>query len=181
MRKLIVRCALPCIFLLSCSIGSILPTSSYVRPTPTIMNCGQTMNSDLEMNLITRINKERTDHGLRALTVQPALITAARGHSADMACNNIISSTGTDGSTWHEWMVGAGYLVSYGQVNTFAGSDDPSAVLAGVTSSEPASQNILDPKVVDLGVGYAQRDGTKYKSYWTILMAIPSAFNNLPK
>ena len=60
-------------------------------------NCSYSQNAGYTSQIASLINGERANAGLPALTVNAALTTAAQGHAADMACNNMISHTGRTG------------------------------------------------------------------------------------
>jgi len=121
-----------CAILLACScfLPSMLGIGEYKLPTPTLTDCGQTISSDLETQVVTLINQARSSHGLSPLVLNDLLTGAARRHSTDMACHNFLDTTGSDGATWHELMVQGGYLVTYSSMTIAGGyADDPAAVV----------------------------------------------------
>ncbi len=102
---------------------SIPPTkTSEPPPTQTPDGCSFSGNASYENQVVDLINQERTDRGLPALVNYSSLRLAARRHSQDMACNDIFSHTGSDGSTLSTRLIGAGYSYSWAAENIAANS-----------------------------------------------------------
>ena len=156
----------------SCSLPSMIGIGDYKLPTPTLTDCGQTFNSDLEAHVVELINQARASHGLSPLITNELLTGAARRHSTDMACHDFVDSTGSDGASWHELMVEAGYLVKYGGIAAAGGyANDPAAVVQVWSQEEDGI--VFDTNPTEIGVGVVTKDGTVYCVYWTVLYALP--------
>jgi uncharacterized protein YkwD len=164
------------LLLFSCTLADLAnskPIGYYKVPTPTLADCGQTFQSDMESQILELLNQARSLHGLPALVLNDLLMGAARRHSTDMACNNFMGNTGSDGATWHELMVQAGYLVKYGGIATAGGyANDPAALIQAW--SQQTDGIIDDTTATEIGVGVVFKDGTKYGVYWTVLYALPN-------
>ena len=157
----------------SCSLPSMIGIGDYKLPTPTLTDCSQTFNSDLEAQVVALINQARSSHGLSPLVLNDLLTGAARRHSTDMACHDFVDDTGSDGATWHELMVEGGYLVKYGGIGVTGGyANDPAAVVQ--VWSQQADGIVYDNIPTEIGVGVVSKDGTKYGVYWTLLYALPN-------
>ena len=103
------------------------------------------------------INQERTDRGLPALVQNSSLRAAARRHSEDMACNDIFSHTGSDGSTFSSRMLDAGYSYSWAAENIAASSSSSFSAQAVVSmwmNSTGHRKNILSENAIHIGVGF---------------------------
>ncbi len=120
--------------------------------------------------MLSLINQARCDQGLSPVTINSALNNAATTHSVDMALNDFVSQTGSDGSTPTSRMAAAGYgpIVIAGE-NVRGGPATANDVFAQWMASESA--NILNPDMREIGVGHAYRDGTSFGHYWTLDMA----------
>jgi hypothetical protein len=90
-------------------VGDEIPSASE----QTIGNCTYTENPEYVQTLIDLINQARAEVGRTALTVNTDLTEAARRHSLDMACNNIIKHSGSDGSWTGDRVTDAGYTEPY--------------------------------------------------------------------
>jgi uncharacterized protein YkwD len=147
--------------------------TSQPSPTSTSSSACAANNQALETKLLELINHERTNNGLPALKSQSQLAVAARKHSADMACNNYISHTGSDGSTSKERIEREGYQWSWAGENIAGGFTTPENVMQLWMNSAPHKANILSPNYVEAGVGYAYSGSSAYGSYWTVDFAKP--------
>lgn len=102
-----------------------------------------------------------------ALTMHQALRLAARLHSKDMADNNYFSHTSLDGRSPWTRMHDAGYTGSAMGENIAAGYSTPAAVVAGWMASTGHCNNIMRGTFTVIGVGYAYKTNSTYRSYWT--------------
>jgi uncharacterized protein YkwD len=69
----------------------------YVPPSGN-SNCNYSPNGGYASEVISLINQARAAAKLPMLSVNSQLMAAAQTHSADMACNNFLDHTGSDGS-----------------------------------------------------------------------------------
>jgi uncharacterized protein YkwD len=130
-------------------------------------DCAADENSSFEDQVFSLINAERTKRGISPLVRDDRLDTAAQGHSNDMACNNFMSHTGSDGSSVWDRMNEAGYNWIGGAENIAGGYPTPSSVVAGWMNSDSHRGNILSPYLEDIGIAYAYESSAYYGYYWT--------------
>jgi hypothetical protein len=144
-------------FWLKILIGNVTPAPVNTVPvsngTPIAVatvrgpaSCNYSSSSGYVNEIASLINNARTQNGLPALTVNAALNAAAQGHSVDMACHNllIIYGSGYPQTAFDWWM------------------------------SDPTHRNeILNPNVTEMGIGYAYKADTAYGSYYTVDFASP--------
>jgi uncharacterized protein YkwD len=149
-----------------------LAVAGYCDPVTT----WNTAWADFENQVLTLVNQKRaagaTCGGVykapaSALTLDTRLRCAARKHSLDMGTNNFMSHTGSDGSTPWQRMTNAGYTYSSAAENVAAGYATPSAVVTGWMNSSGHCNNIMNPSLTQLGVGYYYAPNSTYKHYWT--------------
>jgi uncharacterized protein YkwD len=81
--------------------------------TSQVGNCVYTTNDGYVQTLIGLINDARAEVGRPALTVNQRLMNAAQAHSLDMACNDFLRHSGSDGSWVGDRLASAGYPNSY--------------------------------------------------------------------
>jgi hypothetical protein len=115
--------------------GTIVPTTSGANPTQSGStttgggaNCNYSQNAGYVNQLASLINAERANAGLPALVVNSLLAAAAQGHAADMACNNMISHTGSDGSSSYSRILASGYSGSYSEEIIYGGGGPQAAM-----------------------------------------------------
>ncbi len=96
------------------------------------------------------------------------LLTAATGHSADMAKNNYFSHTSLDGRTFDQRITAAGYRWSAVGENIAAGQTSVQSVMTSWINSPGHCQNLMNPTFRDIGVACVRNDAAKYRLYWTM-------------
>jgi uncharacterized protein YkwD len=127
-------------------------------------NCSYSQNAGYVNQIAALINAERANAGLSALTVNTELAAAAQGHAADMACNNLISHTGSNGSSAYSRVLAAGYSGSFSEEIIYGGGG-PQAALSWWMSDQIHRDAILKPGTTEFGVGYAYYSNGAYGDY----------------
>ncbi|KAK1947035.1 Uncharacterized protein P3T76_001045 [Phytophthora citrophthora] len=117
--------------------------------------------------LLDAVNKERNARGLSSLCRSSKLQSSAQKHSNDMATNNFMSHTGSDGSSMSQRITAAGYDWTTIAENVAAGQKDVAAVMKSWMNSAGHKKNILSPNYKMFGCGYAYSSKSTYKHYWT--------------
>ena len=139
--------------------------------------CQITRKNDYEQEILGLINQARADAGLNPLALQDQLSAAALAHSTDMACKDFVDHTGSDGSTWKSRVKGQGYVDAYVSENIYVGNPDFGGTAQGAfdwwMNSQVHRDNILSPKVSEMGIGYAFNPSSTYGGYFTVDFARP--------
>jgi len=146
------------------------PTATPVPPTATAAGCSYSLNTSFEQQLLNLINQERKKRGIAPLRMDSRLVAAARLHSQDMGCKGFFSHTGSDGSSPFDRMQRAGYTFSAAAENIYAGNgsyNSPQAAFNGWMNSQGHRENMLNPRYVDVGIGYVNVPGSPYGGYFT--------------
>ncbi len=119
---------------------------------------------DLENQLVSAVNKARSQAGCQALKNDSHLRSSAGSHSDDMAKKGYVSRTGSDGSNFSDRIrkagyrdplaedVGRGYQTAQQALDAWMGASDMRAPIVN-----------CDAKAIGVGVTFA-KDGTVY---WT--------------
>lgn len=141
--------------------------------TPAPSGCNPSVNAGYESTLIGLINEARQAQGLHPLSQQSQLTAAARVHSNDMACNEFISHTGSDGSRPADRVAAQGYSYSWIGENILAGSSDPQTAFNWWMNSEPHRNNILHSNYTEIGLGYSYLADSRYRNQYTAVFARP--------
>jgi uncharacterized protein YkwD len=129
-------------------------------------NCAYTQNGGYVQELISLINQARATAGLSTLVVNSQLTTAAQGHSADMACNNFLGHTGSDGS----------YLTDRIRRTGYPGGSEIIAIGTPQNAmdqwrADPGHWDfVLNPYISEIGVGYAYYSSSDFGGYITVDM-----------
>jgi uncharacterized protein YkwD len=134
--------------------------------------CDFSGNTGYASQIESLINAERQKNGLPTLTVNSLLATAAQGHSADMACNSMLSHSGSDGSYVSTRIAAAGYTASYSEEIIYAGGG-PQTAFDWWMSDKLHRDAILSTKSTEMGAGYAYLSSSAYGGYFTVDFASP--------
>ena len=138
--------------------------------------------ADIRVQFLAAVNQARSVHRKCGTTrYGPAppvswsgnLATAAYLHSRDMVLKNILSHTGSDGSSAGQRITRQGYpWRTYGE-NIAVGNPTVSSVIQGWLGSERHCRNVMNPAFAEIGAGYAigPFGGNPAARYWTFDLA----------
>ena len=113
---------------------------------------------------------QRALAGLGALTDSYPLENSSGSHSDDQAANNFLSHTGSDGSTYWQREVAAGYTGRWGGEIIYAGSgayNNPQSAVTWWMNDAPHKAVIL-ADYNDFGAGYAYCPTGTYGGFFTV-------------
>lgn len=134
-------------------------------------NCAYSQNAGYVQQLVGMINQARTAAGLPTLSVNAQLRSAAQAHSADMACNNFLGHTGSNGSWIGDRLQAAGYSTySYQEIIAIG---TPQNAMDQWAADLPHWEVVLNPYTSEMGVGYAYFSGSDFGGYITVDFAGP--------
>jgi uncharacterized protein YkwD len=137
--------------------------------------CAYTVSQTNVDAVAAAINAYRSQNGLPAYMVNPQLTEAAQAHSADMACHNLFTHKGSDGSTPASRVAVSGYTASSVSENVYGSY--PPLTGQGAVSWWAADQtdpnhnaNLISTKFTEIGVGYAFFNNY---GYYVVVFASP--------
>ena len=148
--------------------------ASNLQGTPVAVqvgNCTYTNNDGYVQTLIELINQARSDVGRAPLTVNQQLTSAAQGHSLDMACNDFLRHSGSDGSWTGKRLIQAGYPNPY-YLEILAIGLPQDAMNQWKNDAEHWNA-VLNSRVTEIGVGYVFSKFSSFGGYWTVDMGGP--------
>jgi hypothetical protein len=134
-------------------------------------NCTYTTNDGYIQTLIQLINDARAEVGRGTLTVNQQLMNAAQGHSLDMACNDFLEHSGSDGTWVGDRLDNAGYPNSYYLEVIAIGL--PQDAMNQWKNDPNHWDAIINSRVKEIGVGYVYNKFSSYGGYWTVDMGGP--------
>ena len=134
-------------------------------------NCTYTENPEYVETLIDLINKARADVGRTLLTVNEQLTEAAQAHSLDMACNNFMKHSGSDGSWTGDRLSRAGYTNTYYLELLAIGLPGDAMNQWRIEKTDWSA--VLNSRVTEIGAAYVYSKFSAYGSYWTVVMGGP--------
>lgn len=160
------------IFWVQIIVGTGAGTSVSGTPvTSQTGNCIYTTNDGYVQQLNNLINEARAEVGRPALTVNAQLMNAAQAHSLDMACNDFLEHSGSDGSWIGDRLVAVGYPNSYYlEIIAIGLAQDAMNQWRNDPSHWDA---VINSRVKEIGVGYVYSKFSSYGGYWTVDMGGP--------
>ncbi len=119
------------------------------------------------------ISGYRQNNGLGAVQVDPVLMAAAEAQSQAMASRNKLDHNVT--GPLGQRIKSSGYDARVAVENVSAGYHTLAEAFSGWRDSPPHRANMLKGDVTKLGIAAAYAPNTKYKVFWTLILAAPDA------
>lgn len=153
------------------------PDPRILPPPPVPTGCEVQRDPGFESQVLALINQARAANGLAPLTLDQRLSAAAVGHSTDMACNHFVNHSGSNGSTWYDRISVQGYAYGRATENIYVGNPQfggtPQGAFDWWMNSQVHRDNILDPQVTEIGIGYVFSAASEFGGYYTLNFARP--------
>lgn len=116
----------------------------------------------------TRISAYRRAHNLGAVTLDPGLMVLAQAQANAMAQRNHLSHEIT--GSLDRRLNAAHHRKGFAVENVSAGYANAQAALAGWQRSAGHNANLLDRHMRRMGIAAADAPGTRFKTYWALMM-----------
>ena len=152
------------------STAAPLASGPVLPPPPP--GCKYVKSATYPGEIINLINKARADAGVPTLTLNAQLAASAQAHSTDMACNGYFDHKGRNNSTIHDRVVAAGYAPKFSEEMIFC-SGYPADAFKWWMGDPPHHDVIVDPRVKEIGVGYAYLPHSSCGSYYAVDLGMP--------
>jgi uncharacterized protein YkwD len=148
------------------------PVAQPTTPPPANPPGVSNTSTDMANALLGLVNTARAQAGVGPLTLNPALMVSAQGHSNDMAAKNFFSHTGSDGRSPAQRVSAAGYSWHIVGENIAQTWQVNSGEVFGLWMNSPGHrENILNGGFQHMGVGVAT--GSDGKVYYTQDFGMP--------
>jgi uncharacterized protein YkwD len=119
------------------------------------------------------ISQYRANNGLGPVTVDPALMQLAETQASAMAAANKLDHDAR--APVAKRLTGEGYPTHKAVENVSAGYHTLAEAFSGWRDSPPHRANMLAGDVTKLGIAASYAPNTKYKVFWTLILAKPGA------
>ena len=107
------------------------------------------------------------------VTLSSTLGRVAFGHADDMATNNYFEHRDLSGKSPSDRVRATGYQEKLVGENIAYGPKSVDEVVQGWLDSPGHCENIMDPRFVEMGLGYAKSHDSKHVLYWVQVLATP--------
>jgi uncharacterized protein YkwD len=118
------------------------------------------------------ISRYRAGHGLGPVSVNARLNALAERQARAMAAADNMGHNVN--GTFRVRLDGSGYYARTAGENIAAGYDDFEEVLGRWQNSPPHRRNLLMREATQIGVGKAHAPGSRYKVFWSLIVAAPA-------
>jgi uncharacterized protein YkwD len=148
--------------------------SSGEQPASAPQRSGEEVAQGLDPNEALRlVNEYRSSKGLSALSLDSHATAAAEILVKDMANHDHMSHVGPNGADLQKRLTMAGYHYKVAAENVSVGQRSFAQIVEGWKQSPPHSRNMLLADAKHMGIAYEYKPDTKYKTYWTLVVAAP--------
>jgi Cysteine-rich secretory protein family len=118
------------------------------------------------------ISGYRHNNGLPPVTLDPYLMTMAQDQARVMAARNVLNHSA--GRGFQERLKASGFDATVAAENISAGYYTLAEAFSGWRDSPPHRANMLLRGATRMGIGAAYAPGTKYKVFWSLILAAPA-------
>jgi uncharacterized protein YkwD len=129
---------------------------------------GETLDEAAAASMISGL---RTNNGLPAVTLDPALTDLARAQAAAMAKRDRLDHNAK--KPFLARLRKAGYRAKRAAEDVGAGYHTLAEAFSGWRDSKPHNANMLMPGATRIGIAAVYTPKSKYKVYWTLILAEP--------
>jgi uncharacterized protein YkwD len=119
------------------------------------------------------VNEYRASQSLSPLSLDSHATAAAEALAKDMAQHDHMSHVGPNGADIGKRLSLAGYSYHIAAENVAVGQRSIADIVEGWKNSPPHSRNLLLAQAKHMGIAYVYKPDTKYKTYWTLVVAAP--------
>lgn len=116
--------------------------------------------------MLSRINAARSEAGLAPLKACASLRRAAQGYAGVMARTSTVSHVGPDGTWPWDRMRAEGFRFRAAAENLATGQTSIEQVLGDWSISPPHQANLMDPRMTQVGFGFASDPQGSGRGYW---------------
>ncbi len=119
------------------------------------------------------VNAYRAGNGLSPVTVDARLMAVAEKEAKAMAEADRVSHAIDRGNRVGDRLAAAGYGYAIAVENVSAGYYTFAEAFSGWRDSRRHNANMLNPDVQRMGIATYYRPGSKYKVFWSMILAAP--------
>jgi uncharacterized protein YkwD len=150
--------------------GDVGPSIEQPSMYQSMANPGARLDSVAAASMISLY---RQNNGLGVVVVDPELMKLAESQSSAMAARNKLDHDVT--APLAKRLNGGGYPATQAVENVSAGYHTLAEAFSGWRDSPPHRANMLKSGVTKLGIAASYAPNTKYKVFWTLILASSEA------
>lgn len=151
----------------------IQPTPTPSKQKPKKSAAKQPATSFSPNQIRREINKLRASNGLPPIKIHPELTRTARLHARDMAKQDKITHTGSDGSTAWQRLERSAFKAKVAAENIGVGQQSAAQIMKSWRNSAQHKQNLLIHDATHIGIARAKNNSGSKRTYWTLIIGAP--------
>jgi uncharacterized protein YkwD len=149
------------------------------EPTQTIPSFYRNLGSSTALvdsaMAASMISDYRANKGLGPVTVDPTLDQVAADQARIMAAKDSVNVSLEDARDLDARLARAGYRTAHAVENVSAGYRTLAEAFSGWRESKKHDAKLLDPQATRIGIATAYAPNSKYKVFWSIILAASPA------
>jgi hypothetical protein len=122
---------------------------------------------------VQMVSAYRRSHGLGPVVLSDKLTRIAAVHAKRMAASDRVDHVLPGEGSFPARMSAGGYNASVAAENIGAGYDSLAEAMEGWRKSPHHNDNLLRPGVTEIGIALSVAPDSKYKTYWSLVLASP--------
>ncbi|MCA9345210.1 hypothetical protein KC871_01140 [Candidatus Saccharibacteria bacterium] len=154
------------------TLGAFLLLFAVTLFTPLNLQASYAIGAD---TIITLSNQARQQNGVRELSTNSQLMSAAQAKAEHMVQNQYFAHFAPDGKTPWDFFKEAGYSYKVAGENLAITNEDDAAVVKGWLNSPTHRENLLSTQYNELGIGIARYGDYQGSKNTTVVVALYGA------
>ena len=168
----LVRCSRKALAVMA--FGATLAACADTQPRPAFYQNLARSGGQLDPNnALNLINSYRQSQGVGAVSLNPALMSLAKGYAASLASNAKTNRNVQPDGKLNARLQSAGYQAADVEESVTAGYHTFAEAFSGWRDSPPHRKTMLMKNATDMGIAAAYAPNTRYRVYWVLVMAQP--------
>ena len=156
------------------AFGATLAACADTQPRPAFYQNLARSGGQLDPNnALNLINSYRQSQGVGAVSLNPALMSLAKGYAASLASNAKTNRNVQPDGKLNARLQSAGYQAADVEESVTAGYHTFAEAFSGWRDSPPHRKTMLMKNATDMGIAAAYAPNTRYRDYWVLVMAQP--------
>ncbi len=147
--------------LLAAALSVALASGLTVAATP-----AAAVNDGWRAHMIRKVNEVRAAAGVAPVRWCRALETSAQQYAVTLGRAGVVEHIGPDGASLSQRVAAAGYRPRAAAENLAGGQRTVVQVMRAWRASPSHYASLVDPRLTDIGFGYAESPSTRYGTYW---------------
>jgi len=157
-------------------IMALIPTGTQAFDFPSLFKRKSLAAQEIAIDAAEAarlISAYRKAHGLGPVRLDSRLTRIAADHAVKMASSDKVAHVLRGEGSFARRLRNGGFDAAVAAENLGGGYHSIAEAMQGWRTSREHNQNLLKPSVTLIGIASAKAQGSKYKTYWSLILAEP--------